>query len=238
MNRGSATTNRASGRSCANVAKAALISWPLVALTTRIGRRMACAAASTSRKLGTESTALDGLASTATRAAAGTNSRNSSNRLACNSLRKKLMPVALPPGRARLATRPNWTGSPATAKTTGMVVVAALAAKAAAGEIATITAAFRRTNSAASAGSRSHLILGPAVFYRHVLAFGIAGVPDALAKSAQPAVVPVGRLAVQDADQRHCLLRPCGNRHRRRRATEQRYELAPPCMSGKEHCEG
>src|SRR5262249_47589297 len=73
-----------------------------------------------------------------------------------------------------------------------------------------------------------HLILGPAVFYRHILAFGIAGVPDALAKSAQPAVVPVGRLAVQDADQRDCLLRACGNRHRRSRAAEQRYELASP----------
>jgi hypothetical protein len=43
---------------------------------------------------------------------------------------KKFMPVALPPGRARLATRPNFTGSPPTAKTIGIVWVAALAASA------------------------------------------------------------------------------------------------------------
>ena len=35
---------------------------------------------------------------------------------------KKLIPVALPPGRARLATSPSLTGSSATAKTIGIVV--------------------------------------------------------------------------------------------------------------------
>src|SRR5262244_2463051 len=34
------------------------------------------------------------------------------------------------------------------------------------------------------------------------------------------------------------LLRPRRERPRRRRAAEQRDERAPPCMSGKEHCEG
>ena len=38
------------------------------------------------------------------------------------------MPVALPPGRARLATRPSLTGSSPTMNTIGIVVVAALAA--------------------------------------------------------------------------------------------------------------
>ena len=38
------------------------------------------------------------------------------------------MPVALPPGRARLATRPSLTGSSPTPKTIGIVAVAALAA--------------------------------------------------------------------------------------------------------------
>jgi hypothetical protein len=41
------------------------------------------------------------------------------------------MPVALLPGRARLATKPNSTGSEPTPKTIGIVVVAALAAAAA-----------------------------------------------------------------------------------------------------------
>ena len=73
-----------------------------------------------------------GLTSTATRAAAGTSSRRSSSRFAANSPMKKLIPVRLPPGRARLATRPSLTGSSATTKTMGIVVVAALAANAAA----------------------------------------------------------------------------------------------------------
>ena len=67
-----------------------------------------------------------------------------------------------------------------------------------------------------------HLILGPAVFDRHVLAFDIAGLTDALAKSTQPGVVPVGRLDVQNADQRRCLLRACGTRHCRDGAAERR----------------
>jgi putative ABC transport system substrate-binding protein len=40
----------------------------------------------------------------------------------------RLTPVALPPGRARLATRPSLTGSSPTPKTIGIVAVAALAA--------------------------------------------------------------------------------------------------------------
>ena len=67
------------------------------------------------------------------------------------------MPVALPPGRARLATRPNLTGSSPTPKTIGIVVVAALAASAA--EVlpgVAITATRRRTRSAMSDGRRSY----------------------------------------------------------------------------------
>ena len=74
--------------------------------------------------------ALAGLTSTATRVAAGTSSRRSSSRFAVNSVTKKLIPVKLPPGRARLATRPSLTGSSGTAKTMGIAVVAALAANA------------------------------------------------------------------------------------------------------------
>jgi hypothetical protein len=55
--------------------------------------------------------ALVGLTSTATRVAAGTSSRNSSSRFAANSTAKKLIPVSLPPGRARPVTRPSLTGS-------------------------------------------------------------------------------------------------------------------------------
>src|SRR6516165_1592038 len=52
------------------------------------------------------------------------NSRRSSSRFAANSPARKLTPVRLPPGRARLATRPSLTGSSLTMKTIGIVVVA------------------------------------------------------------------------------------------------------------------
>src|SRR6516165_2257428 len=67
------------------------------------------------------------------------------------------MPVALAPGRARLATRPSLTGSSPTPNTIGIVVVAALAARAAmllAG--VAIAATRRRTRSAMSDGRRSN----------------------------------------------------------------------------------
>ena len=77
----------------------------------------------------------------------------------------------------------------------GIVVVAALAATAEGVPMAAITATCRRTNSAASAGSRSVLILGPAVFDRHVLALDIAGLLQALAKCAARCRERLGRLA-------------------------------------------
>ena len=68
---------------------------------------------------------------------------------------KVALPVTLPPGRLRLATSPNATGSLPVKQTIGMVVVAAFAGTAAVAPAATITATWRRTRSAASAGSRS-----------------------------------------------------------------------------------
>jgi hypothetical protein len=53
---------------------------------------------------------------------------NKYKRFAPSSARTNATPVTLPPGRLRLATRPNLTGSPPLAKTIGIAVVAALAA--------------------------------------------------------------------------------------------------------------
>ena len=65
-------------------------------------------------------------------------------------------PVALPPGRLRLSTRPSLTGSPNMPNTMGIVRVAALAI---CGDgsppDATITVIFLSTRSAASSGNRS-----------------------------------------------------------------------------------
>jgi hypothetical protein len=75
---------------------------------------------------------LPGLTSRAIRVAWGTSSQSSSSRLGASSTSRLLKPVRLPPGRTRLATMPNPTGSPTLVKTIGMVEVAFLAANAAA----------------------------------------------------------------------------------------------------------
>ena len=86
----------------------------------------------------------------------GTSSCSSSRRFPSSAVLNWLTPVTLPPGRLRPATRPSLTGSMPPEKTMGSVEVAALAASAAGGALATITATGRRTSSAASAGSRSY----------------------------------------------------------------------------------
>src|SRR5262245_28013893 len=139
-----------------SVANAASISRVVLALRTWICSPMAGAAAATSLNIDSVYVALVGLTSTAMRTAAGTTSRRSSSRFAANSTAKKLTPVRLPPGRARLVTRPSLTGSSATTKTIGIVAVAALAAKVEGKPPVAITATRRCANSAASAGSRSN----------------------------------------------------------------------------------
>ena len=67
---------------------------------------------------------------TPTRTSLGTASLSISSLLLFSSVAKVESPVTLPPGRARLATRPAPTGSPAIAITMGIVVVARLAANA------------------------------------------------------------------------------------------------------------
>ena len=130
LKRASPPTKSASGRSRTIVPKAASISRLVLARTTCICNPMARPANCTALKVASVFATLVGLTSTATWTAAGTSSLSSSKRFATTSTLKKLIPVALPPGRARLATRPSLTGSSGTANTIGIVVVAALAAKA------------------------------------------------------------------------------------------------------------
>ena len=75
--------------------------------------------------------------------------------LVFSSVPKLESPVTLPPGRARLATRPAATGSPALTITIGMVVVARLASNAPGVDVATNRSILSRTKSAASWGRRS-----------------------------------------------------------------------------------
>src|SRR5215467_13067339 len=203
----------ASGRSRTKLAKAALISRLVLALKTWACSPMARAAASTSLNM-VSGTKL-GLTSTATRLAAGTNSRRSSSRFAANSSVRRLMPVRFPPGRARLATRPLSAGSAPIKETIGIVVVAAFAADAAVPDHGDLfTNQFGRQR-----GQPIDLILGPTVFDRYVLALDIAGLFQSLAKCAQKVHVRVRRCGVQEADDRHRrLLRIRRERPRRRPA--------------------
>src|SRR5262249_25593881 len=67
----------------------------------------------------------------------------------------------------------------------------------------------------------------PAIFDRHVLPRDVAGFTEALPEWRQVLFVLVSRPAIEDPDYRYRgLLRPRRNRPRRR-ATEQRDELAP-----------
>ena len=68
-------------------------------------------------------------------------------RFAMSVLENRVTPVRLPPGELRLFTRPNRTGSDPMANTTGIVVVAACAARAETmSPVAAITATYGSPN--------------------------------------------------------------------------------------------
>ena len=95
------------------------------------------------------------MAMIANRRRPGTTSRKSSRRLPARSVVWADRPVTLPPGRARLATRPLPTGSSASANTIGMTDVACFAARTGAAPAVTMTSTLSRTNSAAISAKRS-----------------------------------------------------------------------------------
>src|SRR6516162_6495154 len=221
-------TKTASGRSFAKVAKAASISRLVLALRTWICNPMARAADCTSLNVVSVVGAKVGLTSTAIRAAWGTISRKSSSRFAVNSPLKRLIPVRLLPGRARLGTRPSLTGSSPTMKTMGIVVVAALAASPELVLSARDHGDLSTNQFGRQLRQSIELILGPAVFDCHVLALDIAGILQALAKSAQTLGESVTRCGTEPSNHWHRrLLRARRERPRGRRAAEQRDERAP-----------
>ena len=82
-------------------------------------------------------------------------SRKSSSRLPGRSADRFDRPVTLPPGRARLATRPAPTGSPPSRRQLESAKSPALPHKTAAVPPVTTTSTFSRTNSAATSANRS-----------------------------------------------------------------------------------
>ena len=93
---------------------------------------------------------LSGFTKKPTVACDGRSSRISSSRLSVSVAVYMDMPVALPPGLARLFASPIFVGSDAMTKTIGMVEVARLTATAATLPDATIKVGFRLTSSLAS----------------------------------------------------------------------------------------
>ena len=127
---------------------------------------------------------------------------------------RDLTPVALPPGRLRLATRPCATGSAPVPKTIGMLEVAALAASAPAVLAgAAITATCRRTRSE---------------FDGHVAALDVSSSAQTLAECFQVFDGRLRRTCSKKPDHWHRLLCASRERPRRRRGADQRHELASP----------
>src|SRR5262245_61735747 len=85
----------------------------------------------------------------------GSRSLSSSSRLPSRSTFCAAKPVMLPPGRARLETMPTLTGSPMEPITTGIELVACLAASAAGVPWVTIKSTGSAVSSTAMAGKRS-----------------------------------------------------------------------------------
>ena len=162
------------------------------------------------------------------RAAVGISSRNSPSCFAPSSAMKEFTPVALLSGRARPATRPRLTGSPATLNTIGIVAVAAFAA---------IAAGMRSRRSPRPACAPAPPP-SPAVDRIDPRPNGIRSRRFVLRRSRFRSSLGgtraqdrerVWRTAAQEPDHWHpWLLRPCRNRARGRRAAEQGDELASP----------
>ena len=156
----------------------------------------------------------------------GTSSDSSSSRLGISSTLKGLKPVRLPPGRARLATRPAATGSLMPSEDDRdrrgrnfrgqcRTEIAAchdqidLAADEIGGQCGQpIIAAFR-----------------PAVLDRHVLSLDIAGFAQSLAERGHQGRKRTGRRAAEETDHRERLLLRADQERIRRRAGENHHEI-------------
>src|SRR5262249_21903323 len=135
----------------------------------------------------------------------GTNSCNSASPLAPSSLLRMLKPVRLPPGRLRLATSPSCTGSTPTLNTIGMLVVAALAARAGSTPAAMITATRRWTGSAANDGRAVSLVFRPAIFDRNGASFDPAEFVKSLHKGSGQLALRGSRSRVVALAARHAI---------------------------------
>src|SRR3954468_17393183 len=141
-----------------------------------------------------------------------------------------MKPVALPPGRAMLLTKPPPTGSATLLKTIGMMRVACSNGTIPALPVARMTSGASATSSPAPANFPS-IAAGPPDIHLHVAALCPAQSLQRLLERHQTLLLlGIGRRIHQHADAPHplALLRPRGERPGGCRAAEQRYELPPP----------
>src|SRR5262245_14463405 len=157
----------------------------------------------------------------------GTISRKSASRFAAISVDWIDKPVTLPPGRARLATRPVPIGSAAIANTIGMTVVACLDAITAGVDDVTMNINLESHEFGCNFGEALATSFCPPIFDRHGAAFDPSQLAQPLNKSGGSfALVQRSALAQEsDSPQLASLLRSHRDRPYRR-AAEQRDELA------------
>ena len=141
-------------------------------------------------------------------------------------------PVALPPGCAMLSAKPAPTGSTTLTNTTGMVRVACKVGPTLAAPDDRMTSGASAANSTACLRISSGIARAQAIVDLHVAALAPAQLLQRLRKNPEAGlhvcIVGVHARARDHADAPHRsgLLRPRRERPRRRRAAEQRDELA------------
>src|SRR5262245_14491126 len=156
----------------------------------------------------------------------GTASRRISTRLAPRSEAWLDRPVRLPPGRARLATRPVATGSPGSAKTIGMIVVACFAARIRLGPIRHNHIDLEPDELGCDLGGAFIATLRPAILDRDIPPLAPAQLTQPLQKGAGPLALCCSGARAKEPDGRQLRLlrarrqRPC------HRAAEQGDERA------------
>src|SRR5262249_3878317 len=180
-------------------------------------------------------------ARTANRCKPGTISRRRSGRLPETSGIWLDSPVTLPSGRARLATMPLPTGSPAVANTIGIVDVACFAARGSRSVVGDDDVDLEPNKLVCEISQTLGVPLGPAILDREITALHPAQVANSMHEGGGPLALCRRATSAEQSDSRRLrLLGTRGERPSRRHATKQRDEVPPshcqvppPCWRSK-----
>src|SRR5437016_4957510 len=171
-----------------------------------------------------------GLTSRAKVVAPGNSSRASSSRFGPTSTFQLVTPVRLPPGRFRLAPRPNWDrvtpGREYDRNRRGRRFGRQCRRRGGRGDDGDLV-----LNQLGRQRRQSVILApGPAILDRHVAALDITSFVEALAERGHHGCVSLRRPTIEEPDHRHCwLLRARRERPDcRRTAAEKRDEFPPP----------